>query len=77
MVTRQAKKEVKKVKIGAPPGTVNNPAGKNQYADIRSEKPLAVRLLKEYDEAVRAKAEAEGKTLTQIMDEAIAVYLGI
>lgn len=71
MVTRQTQKP----KVGAPSGTVNNPTGKNQYLDVRSEKPIAVRLLKEYDEAIRAKAKSEGKTLTQIMDEAIAVYL--
>lgn len=64
-----------KKKIGAPIGTVNNPKGANQWQDIRAEKPIAVRLLKEQDEAIRAKAAAEGKTLTQIMEEAIAVYL--
>jgi len=65
----------KKKKVGAPRGTVNNPKGVNQWQDIRAEKPIAVRLLKEQDEAIRAKAAAEGKTLTQIMEEAIAVYL--
>lgn len=60
---------------GAPMGSVNNPKGANQWQDVRSEKPIAVRLLKEQDEAIRAKAAAEGKTLTQIMDEAIALYL--
>jgi hypothetical protein len=67
--------KTKKKKVGAPIGAVNNPKGANQWQDIRAEKPIAVRLLKEQDEAVRARAAAEGKTLTQIMEEAIAVYL--
>lgn len=70
MRTRQTKKK----KVGVPKGTVNNPMGNNQYANIRATKPIAVRLLKEDDEAIRAEAEIEGKTLTQIMDEAIALY---
>lgn len=65
----------KKVKMGAPRGTVNNPQGVNQWQDIRADKPISVRLLKEQDEAIRAKASEEGKTLTQVMEEAIALYL--
>jgi ABC-type amino acid transport substrate-binding protein len=68
--SRQMKK-----KVGVPKGTVNNPMGNNQYANERAAKPIAVRLLKEDDEAIRAKAELEGKTLTEILDEAIALYL--
>jgi predicted HicB family RNase H-like nuclease len=64
-----------KKKVGAPRGTVNNPQGNNQWQDIRADKPIAVRLLKEQDEAIRAKAVAEGKSLTQVMEEAVAHYL--
>ena len=69
------KTKKKKVKVGAPRGAVNNPQGINQYENVRSEKPIAVRLRKEKDAAIREKAEAEGKTLTQIMEEAIDLYL--
>jgi hypothetical protein len=64
----------KKPRIGAPKGTINNPTGKNQYADVRAGKPIGVRLLKEYDQAIRAKALQEGKSITEILDEAIAFY---
>lgn len=64
-----------KRKKGAPKGTVNNPSGNNQWENIRAEKPISVRLLKEQDEALRAKAESEGKSLTAVMEEAIAFYL--
>ncbi len=67
--------KTKKKKVGAPRGAVNNPKGINQYENVRAEKPIAVRLLKEKDAAIREKAEAEGKTLTQIMEEAIELYL--
>lgn len=65
----------KKVKMGVSKGTVNNPQGINQWQDIRADKPISVRLLREQDKAIRAKASSEGKTLTQIMEEAIALYL--
>ncbi len=67
--------KAKKKKVGAPRGAVNNPQGINQYANVRAEKPIAVRLLKEKDTAIRERAEAEGKTLTQIMEEAVELYL--
>ncbi len=67
--------KTKKKKVGAPRGIVNNPKGINQYENVRAEKPIAVRLRKEKDAAIREKAEAEGKTLTQIMEEAIDLYL--
>jgi hypothetical protein len=66
---------IKKSKRGVPKGTVHNPTGKNQHDNIRAEKPIAVRLLKDRDEDIRALAAAESKTLTQIMDEAIDLYL--
>lgn len=67
--------KTKKKKVGAPRGIVNNPQGINQYENLRAEKPIAVRLRKEKDAAIREKAQAEGKTLTQIMEEAIDLYL--
>lgn len=67
--------KTQKKKVGAPRGTVNNPQGNNQWQDIRADKPIAVRLLKDQDEAIRAKAVAEGKTLTQVIEEAVACYL--
>ncbi len=67
--------KTKKKKVGAPRGTVNNPLGVNQYENVRAEKPIAVRLLKEKDAAIRKKAEEEGKTLTQVMEEAVELYL--
>jgi hypothetical protein len=65
----------KKTKKGAPKGTVNNPAGINQYPGIRAQKMIGVRLLKDRDAAIREKAEREGKTITAIFDEAIDLYL--
>lgn len=67
--------KTKKKKVGAPRGAVNNPQGVNQYENVRAEKPIAVRLLKEQDAAIREKAAAEGKTLTQVMEEAVNLYL--
>lgn len=67
--------KTKKKKVGAPRGAVRNPKGINQWEDIRAEKPIAVRLLQEQDTAVRKIAQEEGKTLTQVMEEAIAMYL--
>jgi hypothetical protein len=60
---------------GAPKGTVNNPKGINQHSGLRSKKMIALRLLKEHDPIIRAKAEREGKTIAAILDEAIALYL--
>ena len=60
---------------GAPKGTVNNPKGINQYPGLRSSKMISLRLLKEHDPIIRAKAEREGKTIAAILDEAIALYL--
>jgi hypothetical protein len=60
---------------GAPKGTVNNPKGINQYPGIRSKRMIALRLLKEHDPIIRAKAEREGKSIAAILDEAIALYL--
>ncbi len=68
--------KTKKKKVGAPRGAVNNPLGVNQYENVRAEKPIAVRLLKEKDAAIRQKAEEEGKTLTQVIEEAVELYLG-
>ncbi len=62
---------------GAPKGTVNNPKGINQYPGIRSKRMIALRLLKEHDPIIRAKAEREGKTIAAILDEAIALYLSV
>jgi hypothetical protein len=67
--------KTKKKKVGAPRGAVRNPKGINQWQDIRAKKPIAVRLLQEQDTAIRKIAQEEGKTLTQIMEEAIAMYL--
>jgi hypothetical protein len=66
---------VKKPKVGAPKGAVNNPTGKNQYANIRADKPISVRLLKESDQALRERAAIEGRTISQLVDEAIDLYL--
>jgi hypothetical protein len=60
---------------GVPKGTVHNPKGINQYPGIRSKKMIALRLLKEHDPIIRAKAEREGKSIAAILDEAIALYL--
>ncbi len=68
--------KTKKKKVGAPRGVVNNPLGVNQYKNVRADKPIAVRLLKEKDAAIRQKAEKEGKTLTQVIEEAVELYLG-
>ena len=67
--------KTKKKKVGVPKGVVNNPQGVNQYENVRAQKPISIRLLKEQDEAIRKKAASEGKTLTQIMEEAIDLYL--
>jgi hypothetical protein len=62
-------------KKGLPKGKTNNPSGNNQWENIRASKPIAVRLLKEQDEAIRAKAEAEGKPISAVIEEAVALYL--
>ncbi|WP_146131741.1 ribbon-helix-helix protein, CopG family [Merismopedia glauca] len=64
-----------KRKPGAPKGTVNNPLGTNQWEGNRAKSPIAVRLLEEQDRAIRDRAISEGKTLTEVMEEAIALYL--
>jgi hypothetical protein len=65
----------KKLKPGPRKGTVNNPLGKNQHQNIRAEKPVTVRLLREQDALIRAEAIAQGKTLTEYMDQVVAFYL--
>ena len=62
---------------GVPKGTVHNPKGINQYPGIRSKKMIALRLLKEHDPLIRAKAERENRTIASIVDEAIALYLSM
>jgi predicted HicB family RNase H-like nuclease len=56
-------------------GLIRNPSGKNQWEGSRADKPIAVRLQKELDEQVRERAKAEGKSLTEVVEEAIAAYL--
>lgn len=63
--------------MGLKKGMTNNPSGKNQWENIKAEKPIAVRLLKEQDEAVRAIAVSEDKAVSQIISEAVDVYLKI
>jgi 3-dehydroquinate synthase class II len=38
---------------------------------------ISLRLLKEHDPLIRAKAEKEGKTIAAILDEAITLYLSL
>ncbi len=62
-------------KRGAPKGHIGNPAGKNQWKGIRSEKPIGVRLLKDLDEELREYVKEEGLTLTQFIEQAVAEKL--
>jgi hypothetical protein len=71
-------------KPGPAPGTKRetpgNPQGRNQYADAsghgeRSSKPISAKLPRELDEQVRAIATAEGKTVTQIAEEAFMLLI--
>lgn len=64
-----------KSKRGAPKGHIGNPTGKNQWEGIRSEKPIAVRLLKDLDSQLRLYAENTGRSLTEVVEEAIAEKL--
>ncbi len=63
--------------MGLKKGMTNNPTGKNQWEKIKADKPVAVRLLKEQDEAVRAIASSEGKAVSEVISEAVDVYLKI
>lgn len=56
-------------------GIVNNPSGKNQWEGIRADKPICVRLLKNQDEAIRALAQSEGKQISEVLGEAVELYL--
>ena len=62
-------------RVGAPPGHVGNPTGKNQWEGIRSDRPIGVRLLKELDEKLREYAKSQGMTMTQLIEQAIAEKL--
>ena len=62
-------------KRGAPKGHVGNPAGKNQWDGVRSDKPIGVRLLKNLDEELREYAQEQGVTLTQFIEQAVAEKL--
>lgn len=64
-----------KKKTGAPTGHVGNPTGKNQWAGIRSDRPIGVRLLKELDEKLREYAKSQGITMTEFIEQAIAEKL--
>jgi predicted HicB family RNase H-like nuclease len=56
-------------------GIIRNPSGRNQWEGSRADKPITVRLQKELDEQVRERAATEGKSLTEVVEEAIAAYL--
>ena len=60
---------------GAPKGHVGNPAGKNQWEGVRSEKPIGVRLLKNLDEELREYVKEQGLTLTQFIEQAVVEKL--
>lgn len=73
-----------KKKRGPAPGTPReipgNSKGKNQYADasgqgVRADKPISAKLPRELDEQVRAIALAEGKSLSQIAEEAFRLLV--
>ena len=53
----------------------NNPTGKNQYDNVRAKKPISVRLLKDQDSMLRAIADKNNKTISQLLDEAVGDYL--
>lgn len=53
----------------------NNPTGTNQWKNIRSPRPISVRLLTETDLKVRILAVNQKKTITEIVEEAIILYL--
>jgi hypothetical protein len=65
---------IKKKGPGAPPGAINNPVGKNQFAGDKG-KSIGFRLPIELDEAFRAIIEAKGINSTQGMTEAVALWV--
>jgi hypothetical protein len=65
---------IKKKGPGAPPGTINNPVGKNQFAGDKG-KTIAFRLPIELDEAFRTITAAKGINSTQGMTEAVALWV--
>ena len=62
-------------KRGAPKGHVGNPKGNNQWDNVRSDRPIGVRLLKNLDEELRDYAKEQGLTLTQFIEQAVAEKL--
>ncbi len=54
-------------------GKTNNPLGINQYEDNRSKKSIGIRLRRDIEQRLRDKAQAEGKTFTQVLEETILV----
>jgi hypothetical protein len=60
---------------GAPKGHIGNPAGKNQWDGIRSDKPIGVRFLKTLEQELRDYAQQQGLTLTQFIEQAVAEKL--
>jgi hypothetical protein len=62
-------------KRGAPKGHVGNPAGKNQWDGVRSDKPIGVRFLKDVEQELRDYAQQQGLTLTQFIEQAVAEKL--
>ncbi|MGK7881125.1 MAG: hypothetical protein AB4060_13625 [Crocosphaera sp.] len=63
--------------MGLKKGMTNNPTGKNQWENIKADKPIAVRLLKKQDEAVREIASSEDKAVSEVISEAVDIYLKI
>jgi hypothetical protein len=59
---------------GALPGTVNNPAGKNQFAGDRG-KAIGFRLPIDLDKELREIMNATGKTNTEVMIEAVTLWI--
>jgi hypothetical protein len=76
LVYREIKgSQMKKSNCGVKPGTVNNPAGKNQWEGVRSKQSISVRFLADTDRALRERAAIEGRTISSLIEEAIDQYL--
>jgi hypothetical protein len=65
---------IKKKPRGAPPGTINNPDGKNHHAGDRGQ-TIAFRLPIDLDEKFRTQVEELGTNKTAAMIEAVGLWL--
>ena len=70
------KKKIELSKGGAPKGAIRNPQGRNQHEGIYADRSIAIKLLKEDDEKLKAIAVTKPRGWTaEFCRQAIAYHL--